>query len=165
MGANKHTDMNKICNRTRISMPENKDFAPKIFTGEDTIHEVVYSSTTHENIRGEKIMPGARSSFSSMEISFSCMEISFSCMEISFLCMDISFLCMEISFSCMEISFSCMEISFSCIKFSHAWNFHACIVLYGTGTPYIWVLSGVVCRARRPADMTPLPHTDTALSH
>ena len=52
-----------------IPMHENENDAPKMFIAKSSMHEIVYSPNTHENICGHKIIPGA-------DIPFSCMEIS-----------------------------------------------------------------------------------------
>ena len=45
--------------------------------GENSMHEVMYSSLTHVNFWGEKIKPGSKFSFSYIEVSFPCMKMSF----------------------------------------------------------------------------------------
>ena len=64
-----------VMHKNEISMHEDENFAQHIFMREIYMHEVVYSPTTRDNFWGKKIMPGAKVSFSCMEISFSCMKI------------------------------------------------------------------------------------------
>ena len=44
-----------------ISMRENVNFAPKIFMGEKSMHEAVYSPTTPEIFWGERMMRNVHS--------------------------------------------------------------------------------------------------------
>ena len=45
--------------------------------GKNSLHEVLYSQTTHEHVYGKQIMP-----LSCMEISFTYMGVSFSLMKL-----------------------------------------------------------------------------------
>ena len=58
-----------------ISMRENVNSAPKIFMGEKSMHEAVYSPTTPKNFLGRK---------NDAKFPFSCMETSFTRMESSY---------------------------------------------------------------------------------
>ena len=95
----KMTDYFNFTHENENFMYENEDFAQKMFMGKNSMHEVEYIPTTHEQFWMGKIMPGAKSSFSCMEISFSCMEnfnfvrehIKSPCMKMKISCND--FLC------------------------------------------------------------------------
>ena len=76
-------------------------FCLKVFMAENSMHEVVYSPTTHDHFWGETFMLGATFSFSCMEISFSYHKNEMFMHEnIKFPCMKMKVLCMK--FSCMK---------------------------------------------------------------
>ena len=56
---------------------------PQKFLNENSMHDIVYSHTSHEHFWDAKIIQRAKCSFACMEISLACMKMLFSSMEIS----------------------------------------------------------------------------------
>ena len=63
----------------KFPLMKRKCICPKTFMGENFMHEIVYSPVAHEDFwrggGGQKVIPGAKYSFSRMELWFPCTEM------------------------------------------------------------------------------------------